>query len=113
MCIRDSRMCLVNNAVYIAKYATAEKCQNAYGYIPGDIRKHPGAVSYTHLDVYKRQALSCSGTRAALAVERAAVPVSPIRSITTTDGMTGENTDGPGRRSPTTMTILYLSLIHI
>ena len=41
------RMCLVNNAVYIAKYATAEKCQDAYGYIPGDIRKHPGEWTAT------------------------------------------------------------------
>ena len=28
------RMCLVNNAVYIAKYATPEKCQEMYGYVP-------------------------------------------------------------------------------
>lgn len=40
-------MCLVNNAVYIAKYATAEKCQLAYGYVPGDIRKHPGEWNAT------------------------------------------------------------------
>ena len=41
------RMCLVNNAVYIAKYSTAEKCQAAYGYVPGDIRKHPGEWAAT------------------------------------------------------------------
>ena len=41
------RMCLVNNAVYIAKYATEEKCQQAYGYVPGDIRKHPGEWTAT------------------------------------------------------------------
>ena len=40
-------MCLVNNAVYIAKYATEEKCQQAYGYVPGDIRKHPGEWTAT------------------------------------------------------------------
>lgn len=34
------RMCLVNDAVYIAKYATQEKCQALYGYIPGDNKKH-------------------------------------------------------------------------
>lgn len=28
------RMCLVNNAVYIAKYATPEKCERIYGYVP-------------------------------------------------------------------------------
>lgn len=41
------RMCLVNNAVYIAKYATEEQCQKAYGYIPSDIRKHPGEWTAT------------------------------------------------------------------
>ena len=30
------RMCLVNDAVYIAKYATKETCEELYGYIPGD-----------------------------------------------------------------------------
>lgn len=34
------RMCLVNDSAYIAKYATAEKCEKLYGYIPGDNRKH-------------------------------------------------------------------------
>ena len=33
------RMCLVNDAVYIAKYADAETCQNLYGYVPGDNKK--------------------------------------------------------------------------
>lgn len=41
------RMCLVNNAVYIAKYCTGDKCQQAYGYIPSDIRKHPGEWTAT------------------------------------------------------------------
>lgn len=35
------RMCLVNDAVYIAKYASAEKCEELYGYVPGDNKKHP------------------------------------------------------------------------
>ena len=30
------RMCLVNDAVYIAKYADADTCMNLYGYVPGD-----------------------------------------------------------------------------
>lgn len=30
------KMCIVNDAVYIAKYATKEWCQNQYGYIPED-----------------------------------------------------------------------------
>ena len=34
------KMCLVNDAVYIAKYATKEKCQELYDYIPGDNYDH-------------------------------------------------------------------------
>lgn len=33
------KMCLVNDAVYIAKYASAEVCEKIYGYIPGDNKK--------------------------------------------------------------------------
>ena len=35
------RMCLVNDAVYIAKYASAETCEKLYGYVPGDNKEHP------------------------------------------------------------------------
>ena len=35
------RMCLVNDAVYIAKYADEETCEKLYGYVPGDNRDHP------------------------------------------------------------------------
>ena len=41
------RMCLVNNAVYIAKYDTVEQCQGKYGYVPGDIKKHGGEWTAT------------------------------------------------------------------
>ena len=34
------RMCLVNNAVYIAKYKKPEECEQLYGYIPGDNVDH-------------------------------------------------------------------------
>lgn len=34
------RMCLVNDSVYIARYDTAERCMQRYGYIPDDVRKH-------------------------------------------------------------------------
>jgi hypothetical protein len=34
------KMCLVNDAVYIAKYASKEKCEELYGYCPGDNKKH-------------------------------------------------------------------------
>lgn len=41
------RMCLVNDAVYIAKYATEEKCKQLYGYVPGDNADHPGSWTAT------------------------------------------------------------------
>lgn len=41
------RMCLVNNAVYIAKYDTAEQDLAKYGYVTGDIKKHPGQWTAT------------------------------------------------------------------
>ena len=41
------RMCLVNDAVYIAKYASTEKCEELYGYVPGDNKKHPGEWTAT------------------------------------------------------------------
>lgn len=41
------RMCLVNDAVYIARYATADWCQAQYGYIPDDCQKHGGAWTAT------------------------------------------------------------------
>lgn len=41
------RMCLVNNAVYIAKYETAENAQKMYGYVPDDLKKHGGEWTAT------------------------------------------------------------------
>lgn len=41
------KMCLVNDAVYIAKYASAEKCEKIYGYIPGDNKKKSGKWTAT------------------------------------------------------------------
>ena len=41
------RMCLVNDAVYIAKYDTAEAAQQKYGYIPSDLKKHGGEWTAT------------------------------------------------------------------
>lgn len=41
------RMCLVNDAVYIARYASAEDCKRLYGYVPGDNKKHPGEWTAT------------------------------------------------------------------
>lgn len=41
------KMCLVNDAVYIARYATQEWCEQQYGYIPGDIYEHGGEWTAT------------------------------------------------------------------
>ncbi|MBQ7687208.1 MAG: hypothetical protein IJT28_08275 [Bacteroidaceae bacterium] len=41
------KMCLVNDAVYIAKYETAEHCQEMYGYCPEDNKDHPGQWTAT------------------------------------------------------------------
>ena len=41
------RMCLVNDAVYIAKYKNAEDCNAMYGYIPGDNSKKGGKWTAT------------------------------------------------------------------
>lgn len=35
------KMCLVNNAVYVARYAKPEKCEKLYNYIPKDNKEHP------------------------------------------------------------------------
>lgn len=55
------RMCLVNNAVYIARYATPDQCQSMYGYIPGDNKKHendhrrwtPTGAQFAHPFIFK------------------------------------------------------------
>lgn len=58
------KMCLVNDAVYIAKYATKEKCLDLYGYIPGDNNKMSGewtatgtqfAVPYTFKKLFSKE----------------------------------------------------------
>ena len=41
------RMCLVNDAVYIAKYADAKVCEKQYGYIPEKNLKSPGKWTAT------------------------------------------------------------------
>lgn len=58
------KMCLVNNAVYIAKYKDADKCKELYGYIPGDNAKHGGdwtatgkqfAVPYVYKSLFTKE----------------------------------------------------------
>lgn len=52
------RMCLVNNAVYIAKYMSSEQCQSMYGYVPGNNKKYAGkwtptGAQFAHPFVFK------------------------------------------------------------
>ncbi len=62
-----SKMCLVNNAVYIAMYADADKCEAMYGYIPGDNKKKGGhwtatgtqfAVPYVHKTLFTHEPIT-------------------------------------------------------
>lgn len=41
------KMCLVNDAVYIAQYKDPEKCQKIYGYVPDENKKHGGQWTAT------------------------------------------------------------------
>lgn len=41
------RMCLVNDAVYIARYKTSEDCDHLYGYVPGKNQKKSGKWTAT------------------------------------------------------------------
>ena len=62
MCIRDSIFTERNGIYIIDLQKTVKKLDEAYNYVKevaaegGDI-----PVSYTHLDVYKRQDVPCSG----------------------------------------------------
>ena len=42
-----SRICLVNDAVYIARYSDADICQKMYNYVPKDNEKHPNEWTAT------------------------------------------------------------------
>lgn len=42
-----SKMCIVNDAVYIAKYASAKRCRELYGYVPGDNEEKGGKWTAT------------------------------------------------------------------
>lgn len=63
------RMCLVNDAVYIAKYKDAEGCKDLYGYIPGDCNKKGGkwtatgkqfAVPYVFKTLFSKEPIDIS-----------------------------------------------------
>ena len=74
------RMCLVNNAVYIAKYKTAEECEKMYGYVPGDCRKKGGqwtatgkqfAVPYVFKKLFTREQVTSDDMREVFSVKSA------------------------------------------
>ena len=61
-----SKMCLVNDAVYIARYDTEDECLKRYGYIPSDIKKHGGdwcatgaqfQVPYVYKTLFSKEAV--------------------------------------------------------
>ena len=41
------RMCQVNDADYVARYASPEFCEKTYGFVPGDNSKHSGKWTVT------------------------------------------------------------------
>lgn len=58
------RMCLVNDAVYIARYSVPEVCEKLYGYVPSDVSKKAGkwdatgtqfAVPYTFKTLFSKE----------------------------------------------------------
>lgn len=61
------RMCLVNDAVYIAKYKDADECEKMYSYIPGKNAKHSNewtatgaqfAVPFTFKKLFSKEDIS-------------------------------------------------------
>jgi hypothetical protein len=61
------RMCLVNDAVYIAKYASKNKCEKLYGYVPGDCKKDIGdwtatgtqfAIPYVYKTLFSKEPIT-------------------------------------------------------
>ena len=61
------RMCLVNDAGYIAKYKDADECKKMYGYVPGKNAKHSNewtatgaqfAVPYVFKKLFSREDIS-------------------------------------------------------
>lgn len=71
------RMCLVNDAVYIAKYKDADECEELYGYIPDDNKKHPNewtatgkqfAVPYVFKTLFSKEPIEFSDMREVMSV---------------------------------------------
>lgn len=63
------RMCIVNKSTYIARYATEDKCNMLYGYVPGDNKEHPFSwtatgeqfkVPYVYKTLFSNEAIETS-----------------------------------------------------
>lgn len=75
------RMCLVNNAVYIAKYKDPAGCEVLYGYAPGDNKKHSKdpwtatgkqfAVPYVFKTLFSREPVDINDMRETFSVKSA------------------------------------------
>ena len=74
------RMCLVNNAVYIAKYKDAESCEKMYGYVPGKNKKKGGlwtatgkqfAVPYVFKKLFSHEEVTSDDMREIFSVKSA------------------------------------------
>ena len=75
------RMCLVNNAVYIAKYKDPDECVAMYGYAPGDNKKHKNnpwtatgkqfAVPYVFKTCFSREPVTIDDMRETFSVKSA------------------------------------------
>lgn len=75
------RMCLVNNAVYIAKYKDPAGCEALYGYAPGDNKKHANdpwtatgkqfAVPYVFKTLFSREPVDINDMRETFSVKSA------------------------------------------
>ena len=75
------RMCLVNNAVYIAKYKDPEGCEALYGYAPGDNKKHKNdpwtatgkqfAVPYVFKTCFSKEPVGINDMREVFSVKSA------------------------------------------
>lgn len=64
-----SKMCQINDADYVARYQSVEWCEQTYGYIPGDNKKHPGEwtatgkqfqIPYTFKTLFSREPIEFS-----------------------------------------------------
>lgn len=75
------RMCLVNNAVYIAKYKDPDECVELYGYAPGDNKKHKAdpwtatgkqfAVPYVFKTLFSKEPVGINDMRETFSVKSA------------------------------------------